>query len=158
MNDKRRDKIQFCADHRQSDFTVLMEDVQDNHNFGAVLRTCDAVGIYQAFLLQHRNLLPRKGFILGKRSSMGSRKWVDVLLYKNANNCIDRLKKEYLNIYTAMPGEGSKCLYDLDLTQPFVMVFGNETQGISKQVLECVSRLCNRLIRSMSATQSGRNV
>ena len=76
MLDKREVKIRNLIRKRQIHFSVILENVTDPHNIGAVMRTCDAVGITEIFLIN--TLDAEKNMVLGKRASSGARKWVDV--------------------------------------------------------------------------------
>lgn len=51
MTSERREKLNRVLHHRQSNLAVVMENVQDPHNISAVMRTCDAVGIQDIFIL-----------------------------------------------------------------------------------------------------------
>jgi tRNA (guanosine-2'-O-)-methyltransferase len=131
--EKRIERLRSIALTRQPDIAVCMENVQDFQNFGAILRSCDATGVMQAYALQHREDLIHVDFILGKRSSMGTRKWVSCHVYNDMQQCVNAMKEKYIRILGAIPGEGSVSLFDLDLTQPFVLVFGNEREGLSDE-------------------------
>jgi tRNA (guanosine-2'-O-)-methyltransferase len=137
MNDRRKSKILSAAFARQPDITVLLENIQDNHNFGAVLRSADAVGISSLYLLHHGSL-PKghKPFILGKKSSMGARKWVDVHMLSDLKNTVQLLKARYGRLLAAIPDESRSIpLQKMDFTTPFALVFGNETVGLSDEMI-----------------------
>lgn len=137
MNDRRKNKILSAAYARQPDMTVLLENVQDNHNFGAVLRSADAVGVSSVYLLHHGDL-PKghKPFVLGKKSSMGTRKWVDVHMFSDLRNTVQLLKARYGRLLAAVPDAShSKPLQKMDFTTPFALVFGNETAGLTEEMV-----------------------
>jgi tRNA (guanosine-2'-O-)-methyltransferase len=137
MNDRRKNKILSAAYARQPDMTVLLENIQDNHNFGAVLRSADAVGVSSVYLLHH-GILPKghKPFVLGKKSSMGARKWVDVHMFSDVKNTIQLLKSQYGRLLAAVPdASDSKPLQTMDFTTPFALVFGNETGGLTDEMI-----------------------
>ena len=51
MTPERRDKLLNVLSKRQANLTVVLENVQDPHNASAVMRTCDAVGIQEVYIL-----------------------------------------------------------------------------------------------------------
>ena len=51
MTEKRLEKIKSVAQKRQGNLTVVLNNVHDPHNIGAVLRTCDSVGIKEIYVL-----------------------------------------------------------------------------------------------------------
>ncbi len=143
MNNRRENKLIKTAGHRQPDFSILMENVHDNHNFGAVLRSADAVGVSSVYMLHHGELAnDSKPFVLGKRSSMGTRKWVDVHFYNDFDATIQYLKQRYFRIFAAAPHvSDAVSLYDLDLTQPFVFAMGNESEGLSQSMIDVADKV-----------------
>lgn len=125
---------------RQPDVAILVENVVDPHNFGALLRSCDAVGVPSAIVLQREESLRDKVFKLGKRSSMGARKWIDCLLFNDWSYCQSFLTKNYKTILAAVPSPDAVPLYEIDFTQPCVVIFGSEHQGISADLLDASHR------------------
>lgn len=134
MEPKRKAIIERVAKHRQPNITVVLENVHDSHNIGAVLRTCDSIGIQTIYLLNTEEI-PLKNIVLGKRTSSGSRKWLNVLLFQDRKKCFDALRKDFDVIYSTHMATDSVSLYELDLTQSVALVFGNERDGITQETL-----------------------
>lgn len=133
MLDQRQKKIRDLISKRQIHFSVILENVRDPHNIGAVMRSCDAVGIHEIFLIytDHRD---HNKFVLGKRASSGARKWVDVFEFDNIPEAMDTIRsKGYEHIWATRIVDGSKNLYDLDLTGKVALLFGNEHLGVSEE-------------------------
>lgn len=135
MTPERLKYFESVVSKRQGNLTLLLENVHDAHNVGAVLRTCDSVGIAEVFVLVTHEGLWDKYFPLGKRSTMGARRWVDVHYYKDTENCIAHIRSKYQNLLAACVEEHSKSLYELDLSGSTVFMFGNEHDGLSQKVL-----------------------
>ena len=57
MTDERRQRIESVLSKRQNDLTVVLENVFDPHNISAVMRSCDAVGIQEIYVLNTK--IPR---------------------------------------------------------------------------------------------------
>ncbi len=128
----REAKFRAVIARRQPTLAVCLENVFDPHNLAAVLRTCDSVGVMDVYVLQTEESL-RKPLVLGKKSSGGSRKWVDVHLHTDVESCFSALRARYGRILGTALGKSSTGLYQLDLAQPVALVFGNEHRGLSPE-------------------------
>ncbi|HHH53388.1 MAG TPA: RNA methyltransferase [Bacteroidetes bacterium] len=135
MTEKRLKRIEQVVGNRQFDLTVVLNNVHDPHNIGAVLRSCDSVGIKEIYVLYTDNRLDEENLILGKKAASSARKWVDVFYYNDVEKCFDTIKKKYDNILGTKLNSEAVSLYDLDLTGSLALVFGNERDGISEEVL-----------------------
>ena len=131
MTPARHEKLTRVLAKRQADLTLVLENVFDPHNISAVMRTCDAVGVQEIFILNTK--IPRhKKF--GARSSSSAAKWLTVHQFDDAEACFSEIKRRYERILTTHLGESSVGLYKIDLTQPTALVFGNEHSGVSDEI------------------------
>ncbi len=121
--------------NRQHDLTVVLNNVHDPHNIGAVLRTCDSVGIKEVYALFTDERIGEENLVLGKNSASSARKWVDVYMYRDTKKCFEDLRKKYDLILGTHLGTESVSLYSLELSKPVALVFGNEHSGIEDEVL-----------------------
>jgi len=131
MTPQRFKRLTSVLNNRQPDLTVVLENVFDPHNVSAVMRTCDAVGIQDVYILNDR-IPPHKKW--GYKSSSTAAEWLSVHQFDNAEECFKEVKKNYDKIYTSYLGEASAELYSMDLTQSIALVFGNETFGVSENI------------------------
>lgn len=130
MTPERKNKINAVLDRRQPDLTVIMENIHDPHNIAAVMRTCDAIGIQEIYILNA--VLPsRKNW--GIRSSSSANKWLTIHTFEDTRACFDTVKKQYPKIYTTKLTTDSANLYDMNLTESVALVFGNEKRGVSDE-------------------------
>ena len=134
MRKEREERIKETISNRQLDLTVILENVHDPHNIAAVLRTCDSVGIREIFVLFSDDT-PIEKLQLGKRSSAGSRKWIDIHLYRNAKQCFTHVKSKYSKIYSTHLSKDACSLYELELSDSVALLFGNEHDGCSEEAL-----------------------
>ena len=131
MNEVRREKLEQVLNKRQFNITVVMENVHDPHNIAAVMRTCDAVGIQEIYILN--TLIPEhKKF--GAKSSSSAAKWLSIHSFTDTADCITSLRKKYNKIYTTHLADNATQLYNLDLTDSIALVFGNEHAGVSDEI------------------------
>lgn len=135
MEVSREQKIRNLVQNRQFDLTVILENVDDPHNIGAVLRSCDSVGIREIFVLYTRPGLQNHKLELGKRTSAGSRKWIDVYLYREVEACMEHVRRNYAQVFATHLAHDAKSLYELDLAQSVALMFGNEADGLSNLAL-----------------------
>jgi tRNA (guanosine-2'-O-)-methyltransferase len=152
METSREQKIHQLAQNRQFDLTVILENVDDPHNVGAVLRSCDSVGIREIFVLYTRPGLQNHKLELGKRSSAGSRKWIDVYLYRDVEACMEHVRRNYAQVYATHLAHDAKSLYELNLAQSAALLFGNEADGLSELSLSHADG--NFIIPQMGMAQS----
>lgn len=136
MRERRLEKIKEVVAKRQGNLTVVLNNVHDPHNIGAVLRTCDSVGIKEIYVLYDEEHLGEHNITLGKNSASSARKWVDVYMYRDIDKCFSDIRKKYDFIYGTHLNSESVSVYDLDLTKSVALVFGNEHAGISGEVLK----------------------
>lgn len=135
MNPRREAKFKGTVARRQFDLTVILENVHDMHNIGAVLRSCDSVGIHEIFVLYNEPQLQKEFLELGKRTTAGTRKWIDVHYYTDSDACFQVVRERYDHIYATHLGRTASDLYQIDLTQRVALLFGNERDGVSEEAM-----------------------
>ena len=131
MTPQRKEKLIAVLSKRQNDITVVLENVFDPHNISAVMRTCDAVGIQDIYILNTKIPRHKKW---GTRSSSSAAKWLTVHQFEEAEECFKSLRQRFSTILTTHLSADAVGLYELDLTQPVALVFGNEHSGVSEEI------------------------
>ncbi|HNF03456.1 MAG TPA: RNA methyltransferase [Ferruginibacter sp.] len=132
MTPERYDRLTSVLNKRQPDITVVLENVFDPHNISAVMRTCDAVGLQDIYILNTRIPRHKKW---GARSSSSAAKWLTIHQYTDAAECFAELRKHYRKIYTTHLSSDAARLYQLNLAEPVALVFGNEHSGVSEEII-----------------------
>jgi tRNA (guanosine-2'-O-)-methyltransferase len=135
MNPEREQKIRAVIRRSQPDLCVVLENIFDPLNISAVLRSCDAVGVREVFVVYTKQYLEKRGLVLGKRTSGGAFKWIDVYVFDNLEECFHRVKERYGRILATHLGAKSESVYNLDLSAPCALLFGNEDEGVSAEAL-----------------------
>ena len=131
--ERRLARLEYVLRHRQPDLTVVMENIHDPHNVSAMLRSCDAAGVWEAQLLyNNKEEFPK----IGKKSSASAGKWIGRRKFKSVEECYGKLREEGFKIYATRLDEKAQSLYDFDLTQKVAIVFGNEHRGVSDEAAE----------------------
>ena len=131
MTPERKAKLESVLNKRQNDITIVLENVFDPHNISAVMRTCDAVGVQEIYVLNTKIPRHKKW---GSKSSSSAAKWLTVYQFENAEECFSELRKKYSKILTTHLSGDAVNLYKIDLTQPWALVFGNEHSGVSEEI------------------------
>ena len=132
MTDERRLRIEAVLSKRQNDLTIVLENVFDPHNISAVMRSCDAVGVQEIYVLNTKIPRHKKW---GARSSSSAAKWLTVHQLENIDECMQQLRGKYKRILSTHLASDAVGLYELDLTQSTALVFGNEHAGVSEEML-----------------------
>jgi len=132
MTPERNDRLTAVLNKRQPDLTVVLENVFDPHNISAVMRTADAVGLQDIYILNSR-IPPHKKW--GAKSSSSAAKWLTIHQFTDADECFEALRKKYKKIYTTHLSTDAAGLYELNLTEPVALVFGNEHSGVSDEII-----------------------
>lgn len=112
-------------------FIVLLDEVQDPHNLGAVIRTAECAGAQAVVITQHNSagLTPAAG-----RASAGAVEYVPVCRAQNLAQTIEKLKER--GIWVVGADMGGKPAYEIDMTGPIALVVGGEDRGVRRLVLE----------------------
>jgi tRNA (guanosine-2'-O-)-methyltransferase len=131
MTPERRARLLAVLNKRQSDITVVLENVFDPHNISAVMRTCDAVGVQEVYVLNTKIPRHKKW---GAKSSSSAAKWLTVHQFTDAEACFAALRQKYDRILTTHLSSDAVNLYEIDFTSRIALVFGNEHSGVSDEI------------------------
>ncbi|MBS1606423.1 MAG: RNA methyltransferase [Bacteroidetes bacterium] len=132
MTPEREQRITSVLDKRQDNLIIVLENVFDPHNISAVMRTCDAVGVQDVYVLNTRIPRHKKW---GAKSSSSAANWLTVHQYSDAKECFGHLRTRVDHIFTTHLSTDAVSLYDMDLTGRVALVFGNEHSGVSEEIL-----------------------
>lgn len=126
MNPERFAKLKTVLDHRQPDLTVLMEHVDKPHNFAAIVRSADAVGLFEVHAVR-----ATQGMRVSPGVSSGSRKWVALRTHEDLRSAFAHLRERGFTSYVADLAPGALDYREVDYTRPVAIVLGTELQGVS---------------------------
>ena len=118
-------------------FVIMLDHLEDPHNFGAIIRTCECAGIKHIIIPKDRSVRVNETVI---KVSSGAISHVDVIMVSNLSNAIDKLKNNGFFVYGA-DMDGTKYT-DVDYADKKVLIIGNEGKGISP----IVSQNCDEII------------
>ncbi|MGB3694319.1 MAG: tRNA (guanosine(18)-2'-O)-methyltransferase TrmH [Spirulinaceae cyanobacterium] len=135
MIPRRYQKLRQVLNKRQPDLAVLMENVHKPHNFSAILRTCDAVGVFEAHVVNRDHEMPTYN-----STARGSEKWINLHLHDSIGDSIKHLKDKGFHIYAAHLSDRSVDYRKLDYTQPTAILMGSERWGVSEEAVNLVDK------------------
>ena len=111
---------------------VMLDGINDPHNFGAIIRCCDIFGVTGIIISKH-NQVPLNSTVA--KTSAGAINYVPVCSVNNLSNTIRQLKDSGYWIVSSA-GSASMNYQDLKYDFPVVLVIGNEGDGVSQLVLK----------------------
>jgi len=129
---------------RQPDLTVLMERVHKPHNFSAILRSCDAVGVLEAHAIPAKHGIPNleeaedlslKGKTFNETSGSAA-KWVGLQLHADTASAFAHLKARGFQVLAAHFSERAVDYRQADYTRPTCILLGTEKWGVSPEAAE----------------------
>jgi tRNA (guanosine-2'-O-)-methyltransferase len=129
---ERINKAKQVLSLRQPDLRVALEEVTNTHNASAVVRTCDAAGIMYVEIISASG----EPFPVNRAISTRAEKWLRFNYYSSTSECLKHLKDEGFTIAATHLSEEAVPYTSLDYTEPTVIVFGNESEGISEEALK----------------------
>ena len=135
LTEERIKRFESVISNRQYDLTIILENVHDPHNIGAVLRTCDSIGIREIFVIYTDPRLMERGIEIGHKSSSGANHWIDINYFEDVHECMKHVKLNYHRIIGTSLTDESASLYEVDFSTSCAILFGNEHSGISEEAL-----------------------
>lgn len=117
---------------------IMLENVQDPANLGAVSRTAEALGITGLLVSGGCDVYSPKAL----RASMGALLRIPVIVVDNSTETLLRLKKSGIKTYASTPASDAKSITETDFSGGVVVVIGNEANGVTEDTL----MLCNERI------------
>lgn len=124
-------------DAMQSDKIVILDHLEDPHNFGAIIRTCECAGINRIIIPKDRSVKVNETVM---KTSSGALSNVTICMVSNLVNTIEKLKDNNYFIYGAdMDGTNYK---NVNYTDKVALIIGNEGNGISS----LVAKKCDEIV------------
>ena len=126
------DEILARAEEKgEAPFLIILDNVEDPHNLGAIIRTANLAGA-------HGVIIPKRRAVgltsTVAKTSAGAINYTPVAKVTNIVRTIEELKEK--GIWFVCADLGGETMYDLDLTGPMGLVIGNEGEGVSRLVRE----------------------
>jgi tRNA (guanosine-2'-O-)-methyltransferase len=134
ISESKQAMYERIAQDRTTHLTVVLENIFQEHNASAVLRSCDCFGIQDLHVIEKDNQ-----YQVQRDIALGAGRWVDLYNYKEEPSpsmaCIADLRKKGYKIVATTPHTDTT-IDELSLDQPLALVFGTEKEGISDDIWE----------------------
>ena len=118
--------------NKNEEKVVILDHIEDPHNLGAIIRTCEAAGIKSVIISKDRQVQVNATVM---KTSVGTLDNVNIVQVTNLSNTIDKLKENgYWIVGTAL--KDSVDYRDIDYTGKIALIVGNEGTGISNLVMK----------------------
>ncbi len=130
---------------------LMLDHLEDPHNFGAIIRTCEAAGVKSIIIPKDRGVTVNETVM---KTSSGALNHVNIIMVTNLVNAINKLKSQGYFVYAAdMDGDDYR---HVDYANKVLLIIGNEGNGISKIISnnsdEIVSIPMRGTINSLNAS------
>ena len=133
MIPRRYERLKQVLSKRQADLTVITEDVHKPHNFSAIIRTCDAVGVFEVHAVNRNSEMPTYSTV-----AKGSDKWVNLRTHDRLEDAIAQLHQKDTKIYAAHLSEKAVDYRSINYTKPTAILMGAEKYGVSDLAADLV--------------------
>lgn len=131
MSAERYARIRHVLSKRQTDLTLLLEQVHKPHNVSAVIRTADAVGIHEIHTVWEDDYDEQ----LREHTAAGSNNWVGVNKHNSISVAINALKKQNMQVLVTHLDESAVDYRDIDYTLPTAIILGQELTGATPEAI-----------------------
>ena len=130
MTPRRYRRIREVLDRRQPDLTVLLDRVNKPFNLAAVLRSCDAVGVFEAHAVASG-----EPALTNLRASGGSGKWVPLHSHGSLHDALRAIRAKGMQLVAAANAPEARDFREVDYTHPTALVLGAELDGLRPEAL-----------------------
>lgn len=135
MTPERFKKLNQVLQARQADLTVVMDWVHKPHNFNAIIRSCDAVGVFEAHYIPVTT-----GYRPLTNTAKGSQKYVRAHKHEDFSSVAQQLKAQGHQLLAAHLSDQAVDYRTIDYTQPTAIVMGAELEGMSQATADQVDQ------------------
>lgn len=126
MTPRRYERVCRVLERRQPDLAVLLDNVHKPHNFSAILRSADAVGVTAAHCVW-----PNPSLRPSNHTSSGSAKWVEIKTHRTLDDAVELLHRARFQVCAAHPSTSARDFRSVDYTKPTAFLLGAELSGLS---------------------------
>lgn len=134
---ERLERFRAVAARRTRQVTVVLENLYQDHNISAVLRTCDGLGVQDVHVIEREN-----AFRVNEEVALGASKWLSIHRYMAdaatpdpVAACLHRLRSLGYRLVATLPRHGALSVHNCPLDQPVALLLGTEMTGLSEEAI-----------------------
>ncbi len=129
----RQERIDAAMKARKADFCLVLENLAEDLNIAAILRTAEAFGVGLVCIIYSG----KKPKVDGSAAS-GASRWLNIEYYRSTKSCIKILKRQDFEVIGALVNPNAAVLWDQNFKGKVAILVGNEAQGLSKTAQKLV--------------------
>jgi len=122
------------AAQRTRHLSVVLEDIFQEHNASAVIRSCDCFGIQDLYAIEDKNK-----YVLQRNIAKGSGRWIDLHRFANKDtasmDCLNHLREKGYKLVATSPHINAYTPETLPIENPIALIFGTERRGITESII-----------------------
>jgi tRNA (guanosine-2'-O-)-methyltransferase len=119
---------------RTRHLSVVLEDIFQEHNASAVIRSCDCFGIQDLYAIEDKNK-----YVLQRNIAKGSGRWIDLHRFANKDtasmDCLNHLREKGYKLVATSPHVNAYTPETLPIDNPVALIFGTERRGITESII-----------------------
>jgi len=129
MSPERYARIRDFLSLRQPSLTLCLEQLHKPHNVSAIVRSCDAVGVYEVHAVWDKKPDIRKS------TAMGSENWVYTKEHLCIEDAVSHLKTQKMQVLVTNLSDNAVDFRDIDYTLPTAIILGQEKHGATQEAI-----------------------
>ena len=129
VSEARQARIDEVLECRLQSLAVVLVDLHDPHNGAATVRSAEAFGLSEIHAVE-----AREPFQIARKITIGCEQWMDIHQYPDFERCAAELRRRGMALTATRP-DGEMRIEDLDGSKPRALLFGNEHDGLSDEVV-----------------------
>lgn len=123
------------AAERTRHLTVVLENIYQEHNASAVMRSCESFGVQELHVIESKN-----EYKVQRDIARGAGRWIDMYNYSEGKTpiicCLEGLKARGFQLAILTPEADAYTIFNMPLEKPTALIFGTEWEGISQEARE----------------------
>ncbi len=137
LTPERIERLTSVINRRTSKVVTVVEGLINLGNVSAVMRSAEALGFHRFHIIEGDTR-----FKNSQRTSQGADKWLEVTKWPSPAACIPQLQKQGYHVVATHLDDTAVNIDQIDFTKPTALVFGNEKNGVTEELLSLVDQRC----------------
>src|SRR5690606_21455888 len=137
ITESRLRRINEVVEGRTRTVVPVIEGLANTGNVSAVIRTAEALGYQDLHVV-----IREKPYKHSRRTTQGAQKWLDIRVWDRPETCARALKEKGYHIVAMHLDEDAVPIDSIDFTKPVALVFGNERDGLTPEMVRLADQTC----------------